>query len=69
MNGQGNFVFSALGADASLLERRITEGVGAEALVRTRQELADIVANDPYSGRQGANLFLARLGSSLACWT
>jgi uncharacterized protein (DUF1697 family) len=55
-----NFVFRAPGADVALLERRITEAVGAEALVRTRQELAAIVAKDPYSGRQGANLFLAR---------
>ena len=57
----GNFVACALGADNALMERRITGALGAEALVRTREELAAIVANDPYAGRQGTNLFLARL--------
>ena len=57
----GNFVFFAPGAETAILERRIAEALGAEALVRTREELAAMVANDPYAGRQGASLFLARL--------
>src|SRR5512147_1813376 len=60
LGASGNFIFCAPGADIALLERQITDAVGAEAIVRTRQELTVIVANNPYRGQQGANLFLAR---------
>ena len=60
LGASGNFIFCAPGAEIALLERQITETVGAEAIVRTRQELAAIVANNPYLGQPGANLFLAR---------
>jgi uncharacterized protein (DUF1697 family) len=60
LGASGNLIFCAPGAEPALLERQITDAVGAEAIVRTRQELAVIVANNPYLGRQGANLFLAR---------
>jgi uncharacterized protein (DUF1697 family) len=56
----GNFVFRAPSSDVALLEQRIFEAVGAEAFVRSREELLAIVANDPYAGRQGAGLFLSR---------
>ncbi|HLO34362.1 MAG TPA: hypothetical protein VK249_34775, partial [Anaerolineales bacterium] len=56
----GNFIFCTPGAEIARLERQITDAVGAEAIVRSRQELAVIVANNPYLGQQGANLFLAR---------
>ena len=60
LGASGNFVFCAPEAEIALLERQITDAVGAEAIVRTRQELAVIVANNPYLGQPGANLFLAR---------
>jgi uncharacterized protein (DUF1697 family) len=56
----GNLVFHASNSDVARLERRISEAVGAEVFIRSRQELSAIVANDPYSGREGAGLFLAR---------
>ena len=60
LGSSGNFMFCAPEAEIALLERQITDAVGAEAIVRTGQELAVIVTNNPYLGRQGANLFLAR---------
>lgn len=60
LGASGNFVFCAPRTEISLLERQITEAVGAEAIVRTRQDLAVLVANNPYLDQQGANLFLAR---------
>jgi uncharacterized protein (DUF1697 family) len=56
----GNFVLCSRLHDIPGLERRISEALGSEALVRSREELAAIVADDPYSGRVGAGLFLAR---------
>jgi len=55
----GNFVFHACGTDAERLERRISAALGADVFVRDQEELSAIVAHDPYSGRQGAGLFLA----------
>ena len=60
LGASGNFIFCAPGADIAHLERQVTDAVGAEAIVRTRQELAVIVADNPYLGQPGANLFLAR---------
>jgi uncharacterized protein (DUF1697 family) len=56
----GNFVFCAPFSDIAEMERRITEALGSEALVRSRDELSAIVADDPYTGRAGAALFLAQ---------
>lgn len=55
----GNFVFGAPGADDSELERRISAALGAEVFVRDRDELGEIVANDPYAGRPGSGLLIA----------
>jgi uncharacterized protein (DUF1697 family) len=60
LGSSGNFVFCAPTTEISVLERQITEAVGAEAIVRTRHELAVIVSTNPYLGQPGANLFLAR---------
>ena len=60
LGASGNFIFCAPEAEIALLERQITDAVGAEAIVRTRQELAMIVDNNPYLGQPGANVFLAR---------
>jgi len=56
----GNFVLNAPNLDAAELERLATDALQAQVLVRSRQELAAIVANDPFFGQQGACLFLAR---------
>src|SRR5262245_26560201 len=43
----GNLLFDAQPTDARALERRIAECVGTDAFVRTRTELARVVARDP----------------------
>lgn len=55
--GTGNLLFSSGGTDRSTLERRVSEAVGVQAFVRSRAEMADILASDPFSGRPGAALF------------
>jgi uncharacterized protein (DUF1697 family) len=64
----GNILFCAAENDASALESRIGEAVGAEAFVRSREELATIVAQNPYADSKGASVFLARhqIGQSQA---
>ena len=54
-------MFNAPRSDKTSLERRITAKLEATAIVRTRGELAKIVAANPFAGRAGASvLFLAR---------
>jgi uncharacterized protein (DUF1697 family) len=43
----GNLLFDAPPADARALERRIGERFGTDAFVRTRAEIARVVAGDP----------------------
>lgn len=43
----GNLLFSAPGIDSRSLERRITQRLGTDAFVRTRTEMAQVVAQDP----------------------
>lgn len=43
----GNLLFDATPADARALERRIGERFGTDAFVRTRAEIARVVARDP----------------------
>jgi uncharacterized protein (DUF1697 family) len=57
----GNLLFNADRSDTAALERCIAARLGAAAFVRTRPELARVVAQDPFRGRPGASvLFLAR---------
>ncbi len=53
----GNLLFNADRSDPASLEHRIAARLGAPALVRTRVELARIVAQDPFGS---SILFLAR---------
>jgi uncharacterized protein (DUF1697 family) len=64
----GNVLFCANETDASALESRVGETVGAEAFVRRREELATIVAHNPYADVKGASVFLAKhlIGQSQA---
>jgi len=55
----GNFVFCAPDGDVRSLEGRISQEVGVDAFVRTREELESMVANDPYRDRAGAGVFIA----------
>jgi len=57
--GTGNLLFSAEDTDRAALERRVTDAVGAEAFIRSRSELALIVAENPFADRPGAGLFFA----------
>ena len=43
----GNLLFDASPAEARALERRIGKRFGTDAFVRTRAEIARVVANDP----------------------
>lgn len=43
----GNLLFDAATNDTSTLERRIAERFGTDAFVRTRAEIARVVAHDP----------------------
>jgi uncharacterized protein (DUF1697 family) len=43
----GNLLFDAPTSDARALERRIAERFGTDAFVRTRTEMAGVVARDP----------------------
>lgn len=45
----GNLLFNADQSDRAALERRIAARFGTAAMVRTRRELAEIVAQDPYT--------------------
>lgn len=55
----GNLLFNAPGPDTAALERQIEDSFGTPAFVRTRGELAAVVAHDPFRGRPGASvLFL-----------
>lgn len=56
----GNILFCSDERDFSALETRIAEAVGAEAFVRSRDGLAAIAAQDPFAGRPGAAVFLAK---------
>jgi hypothetical protein len=56
----GDLLFYADAADSASLESRIAQAVGAEAFVRSRDELSAVVAQNPYSGRKGASVFLAK---------
>lgn len=56
----GNLLFRAGDLDEARLEAMIERAVGAEAFVRSRTELAAIVEGDPYAGREGAGVLLAR---------
>jgi len=56
----GNILFCADDNDGSELESPIGEAVGAETFVRSSEELATIVAQNPYAGLKGASVFLAR---------
>lgn len=53
----GNLLFNADSTDIATLERHITAKFGTLAVVRTRRELARIVAQDPFTS---SILFLAR---------
>jgi uncharacterized protein (DUF1697 family) len=53
----GNLLFNSNISDQAKLERRISARLGTVALVRTRQEVARIVARDPI---RSSILFLAR---------
>lgn len=56
----GNVIFSAPGLDRASIEPRVEAAVGSEAIVLTRSELDAVVAGDPYAGREGAAVFLAK---------
>ena len=56
----GNLLFAADRSDRALLEHRIAAQFGTAAFVRTRAELAKIVAQDPYAS---IIVFLARVPS------
>lgn len=56
----GNLFFCAQGLEPAVLEARIEGAVGVEAIVRSRLELQTIVEQDPYMGREGAAVFLAK---------
>ena len=53
----GNLLFNAADADIAQLERRVTARLSTPAIVRTRAQLARIVAQDPFGS---SILFLAR---------
>lgn len=56
----GNLFFRAQGLDPSSLEALIEGALGVEAVVRSRSALETIVRQDPFIGRQGAAVFLAK---------
>jgi len=57
----GNFVFcSTHDRDRDSLERRISVALDAEVLVRTRDEVRDLVANDAYRDVPGSIVFLLK---------
>ena len=56
----GNLVFCAPETDEGSLERLIGDALGVEAFVRGRDELAAIVDRDPYAGREGSAVLLAK---------
>lgn len=57
----GNLVFNADEDDVALIEARIAHRQGAVTFVRTRRQLARVVAADPYASHPGAAvLFLAK---------
>ena len=53
----GNLMFNARGWNKETIERRITSRLGTTAIVRTRAELATILAADPFGARRGAAVF------------
>lgn len=53
----GNLLFTVRETDAASLERRIAARLGTPAMVRTRSQMASILAHDPFGS---AILFLAR---------
>lgn len=55
----GNLIFRTEDADADALSGRIADATGADAFVFDRSELARVVADDPFWGREGAAVFLA----------
>lgn len=54
----GNLFFSAPEVAPQELAARIEEAVGTEAFVLERGQLAEVVAGDPFRGREGAAVFL-----------
>jgi len=56
----GNFIFLSPEVERGTLEERVAGAVGAEAFVRRRNELVELVAADPYVGREGSAVFLAK---------
>lgn len=54
----GNLMFNTDVEDMRLLEEAITGRLGAVAFVRTREQLAEIVAADPYGNEPGAAVAL-----------
>lgn len=54
----GNFVFRSPEQDRYSLERRVQDAFGVAAFVRSRSELHETVAADPYRGEPGASMFL-----------
>ena len=55
----GNFVFTSSNMEGCSLEHRLADAFGVAAFVRTRRELDEIVAADPYLGETGASIFIA----------
>lgn len=60
----GNLIFDAPDEQAPDgpapdLAARVSEAVGAEAFIRTREELSAVVSENPYAGVDGSAVFLA----------
>ncbi len=60
----GNLLFDADASDTASLERRIAARLDAVTMVRTRRDLARIVAQDPFGS---TIMFLARAPAAARC--
>lgn len=58
--GTGNLLFRAeADTDCAELRRRVEDAVRVEAFIRSRSEMATLVAKDPFAGQHGASVFLS----------
>jgi len=58
--GTGNMLFCAKDSSRGALEVLIGDAVGVDAFVRSRSQLATVVAENPYADLPGASLLFAR---------
>lgn len=57
--GTGNLLFRTRDTDLPALEQRIESAVGVDAFIRSRSELVQVVAGDPFAGMPGASMFIS----------